>query len=50
MWECDYPHPTGIWPNTQRYVDDVLVDVADDERQLILWKNAVRLYHLPVTG
>jgi len=50
MWECDYPHPTGIWPNTQRYVDDVLGDVADDERQLILWKNAVRLYHLPTSS
>ena len=46
MWECDYPHPTGIWPRTKEYIADVLEGIPDDERELILWKNAVALYQL----
>ena len=50
MWECDYPHPTGIWPNTRKYIDEVLEGVPEDEREMILWKNAAELYHLPADG
>ena len=46
MWESDFPHPTSIWPESRRYIDASLEGVPDDERDLILWGNAKRVYHL----
>lgn len=50
MWEADYPHPTGIFPASQRYITDCLGDLPSDEREKILWRNAAALYHLNTNG
>ena len=28
FWECDYPHSSCIWPNTQQIVDPALLDTS----------------------
>ena len=49
MWETDFPHNTSTYPNSWNAVERVLEGVPNDERQLILWKNAARLYGLEIT-
>jgi predicted TIM-barrel fold metal-dependent hydrolase len=46
MWETDFPHNTSTYPDSWKAVDRVLEAVPNDERQLILWKNAAKLYGL----
>jgi predicted TIM-barrel fold metal-dependent hydrolase len=46
MWSSDYPHPVSSWPNSQRIAADILLDAADDERELILSGNAARVWNL----
>jgi predicted TIM-barrel fold metal-dependent hydrolase len=31
LWEGDYPHGDGLWPNNRRYLEKVLADVPDDD-------------------
>lgn len=49
MWETDFPHNTSTYPDSWKAVDRVLAAVPDDERHLILWKNAVKLYGVDIT-
>jgi len=46
MWESDFPHNTSTYPDSWKAVDRVLKDVPPQERRLMLWENAVRLYRL----
>ena len=46
MWSSDYPHHGCDWPETRRVVDDMLRDVAAEERQKICAGNAAKLYKL----
>jgi predicted TIM-barrel fold metal-dependent hydrolase len=49
MWETDFPHNTSTYPDSWNAVERVLEGVPDDERQLILWKNAAKLYGLAIS-
>jgi len=44
MWEGDYPHPTATWPDSWKFVDWSMAGVPKDEKELMLWGNAVRVY------
>jgi len=48
VWESDYPHPTSTYPHSWDYVDWTLSGVPKDEKEQILWKNAVTLYDFKV--
>ncbi|HEU5301142.1 MAG TPA: amidohydrolase family protein [Acidimicrobiia bacterium] len=47
MWEADFPHNDGNWPNSRKMLADSLVDVPDGEAARIAELNARELYRFP---
>lgn len=48
LFESDYPHGDGTWPDTQGVIDAVLGDLPVDEIRKITHENASRLYRHPL--
>ena len=48
MFETDYPHGDGTWPDTQDVVEDVYGHLPDDELRLILCENAAKVFRHPL--
>lgn len=48
MFETDYPHGDGTWPNTQQVVADTYGDLAASELRAILCENAARVFRHPL--
>ncbi len=46
MWSSDYPHPVSSWPNSRATVERVFAGVADDDRDLVCYANATRVWNL----
>ena len=46
MWGSDYPHPDGIWPDSQEFLDRELSGVSPEARRKITRNNAMKLYRL----
>jgi len=46
MWESDYPHSTSTYPESWEFVNRTLAGVPEDEKKLLLYGNAMRVYHL----
>ncbi len=46
MWGSDYPHPDGIWPDSQEFLERELSGVTPEVRRKVTRDNAMRLYHL----
>jgi len=46
MWGSDYPHFDSTWPNSQAAIERNFKGVPDDERELILGGNMIRVYGL----
>ena len=46
MWESDYPHPTGTWPDSRKYIEASMQGWTDEERRKVLMENAVRVFNL----
>jgi predicted TIM-barrel fold metal-dependent hydrolase len=46
MFGSDFPHPTGTWPDTRKYVERSVAGLSDEERRKVLSSNASKLYHL----
>ena len=46
MWEADFPHSTATYPESWKFVDRTLAGVPQDERNMMLYGNAVRNYKL----
>jgi predicted TIM-barrel fold metal-dependent hydrolase len=46
LWESDFPHITSTYPNSWEAVEHSLAGVPLDERDKILFRNAIRLYRL----
>jgi predicted TIM-barrel fold metal-dependent hydrolase len=44
MWGSDYPHNDSTWPDSRETLDRILAGVPEDERRLITYENAARLY------
>jgi predicted TIM-barrel fold metal-dependent hydrolase len=40
MWESDYPHSDGTWPDSRKRLDEVLTDVPEDDCRRIAETNA----------
>ena len=47
MWESDFPHGTGTYPNSRACIDHCMGDWTEAERRQVLVDNPVKLYHLP---
>ena len=48
MWSSDYPHPVSSWPRSQEIAQGMFGDADPDDRELILWRNAARVWNIPV--
>ena len=48
MFETDYPHGDGTWPDTQRVVAETYGDLPSDELRAILCENAARVFRHPL--
>lgn len=49
MWASDFPHPDGIWPDSQAIIADQYRDLKPASVRKVLSDNAVKLYRLDVT-
>ncbi len=48
LWESEFPRSTSTYPQTTRIIENNFADVPAQERELILWRNAARLYKLTI--
>jgi predicted TIM-barrel fold metal-dependent hydrolase len=48
LFETDYPHGDGTWPDTQLLVEKVWGHLPDDEVRMMLCENAAKLYRHPL--
>jgi predicted TIM-barrel fold metal-dependent hydrolase len=46
MWGSDYPHPDGIWPDSQKWIKEDLGSVSPAVQRKIVCENAGKLYGL----
>ena len=46
MWESDYPHIASTYPESWQFVERSLAGVSTDEREKMLYGNAMGLYRL----
>jgi uncharacterized protein len=46
MWESDFPHSTSTFPESREFVERTLKGVPQNERDQLLYGNALRLYGL----
>ena len=44
MWGSDFPHPDGIWPDSQEYLQRELGGLPAATRRKVVCENAARLY------
>jgi len=44
MWGNDFPHPDGVWPDSQEFIERELTGVDTAIRQRIVCDNALALY------
>lgn len=44
MWGSDYPHPDGIWPDSQKIVSEDLTGLSEVAKRKITRDNAGKLY------
>ena len=44
MWGSDFPHPDGVWPDSQSFIERELGHLTDETRHKIVCGNAAKLY------
>jgi predicted TIM-barrel fold metal-dependent hydrolase len=44
MWGSDFPHPDGVWPDSQEYIERELGQLPAATRKKIICDNAAKLY------
>jgi len=49
MWGSDFPHPDGIWPDSQEYIERELGHLPASIRRKIVCENAAQLYGFALT-
>ena len=47
MWGSDFPHPDGVWPDSQEFIAREMAGVEPRIQGKVLWENAARLYGFP---
>src|SRR6202051_2796946 len=46
MWGSDYPHTDGIWPESQKYIDEQFAGLSPEVIHKITCENAAKFYRL----
>jgi uncharacterized protein len=46
LWASDFPHPDGLWPESQAYIQAMFKDLDPDVRDKIVYGNVGRLFGL----
>jgi predicted TIM-barrel fold metal-dependent hydrolase len=46
MWESDLPHITTTYPDSWEYVERSVEGLPREDREQLLYRNLMRLYHL----
>ena len=44
VWGSDYPHPDGIWPESQKWIEEDLAGITPEARRKITRDNTGKLY------
>ena len=44
MWGSDFPHPDGVWPDSQEYIQKELGHLPEATKKKIVCDNAAKLY------
>ena len=44
VWGSDYPHPDGIWPDSQKWIEQDLAGISAETRRKLTLDNAGKLY------
>ena len=50
MWGNDYPHPDGVWPDSQDFIRRELGHLPETQRRKVICDNAAKLYGLAQDG
>jgi uncharacterized protein len=48
LWESEFPRSSSTYPESVRMIENNFAEVPQPERELILWRNAARLYKLSI--
>ena len=48
LFETDYPHPTCLYPEPLRYMEETISELTRTEREQIFSSNAEKVYGLPL--
>jgi predicted TIM-barrel fold metal-dependent hydrolase len=48
MFETDFPHPTSLYPDVHKKIEDTLGHLDETVRNAVLRDNAAKLYHIQV--
>jgi hypothetical protein len=48
MWGSDYPHTESTFPRSREITSEILVDVPENEKRMILRDNVAKLYGFDV--
>ena len=48
MWGSDFPHPDGIWPDSQEFIEREMAHLPDIVRRKATYGNAANLYGFPI--
>jgi predicted TIM-barrel fold metal-dependent hydrolase len=46
LWASDFPHPDGLWPESQAYIQAMFKDLDPDVRDKIVYRNVAGLFGL----
>jgi predicted TIM-barrel fold metal-dependent hydrolase len=46
MWGSDYPHPDGVWPESEKYIGEQFKHLPEDVTRKMTCENAGRFYGL----
>ncbi len=49
MWGSDFPHPDGVWPDSQDFIDQELAELTEAQQNKIICENAAKLYGFPLS-
>lgn len=47
MWGSDFPHPDGVWPDSQEFLATQLADLSPESRRKVVHDNAACVYGFP---
>lgn len=48
MWGSDFPHPDGVWPDSQEFIARELEGMAESIKRKVICENAAKLYGFPL--